>query len=45
MAAPTDGYNSALWGYWGDINDPRDADRYVKLEGMCSGDGWLAPPF
>lgn len=43
-AAPPE-YNSALWGYWGAINFPHDDDRYVKLDGMCSGDGWLAPPF
>lgn len=43
-AAPPQ-YNSALWGYWGDINFPNDNDRYLRLDGMCSGDGWLAPPF
>ena len=44
-AAPTDGYNSALWGYWGDINEPGANDRYLKLDRMRSGNGWLAPPF
>ncbi|MBL8950230.1 MAG: hypothetical protein JNK82_05615 [Myxococcaceae bacterium] len=44
-ASPTNGYNSALWGYWGDIIYPGATDRYVKLDAMRSGNGWLCPPF
>jgi hypothetical protein len=38
-------YNSALWGYWGDLILPADPDRYVALDRLRSGDGWIDPPF
>jgi hypothetical protein len=38
-------YNSALWGYWGDIILPGDPDRYIAIDRLRSGDGWIDPPF
>jgi hypothetical protein len=38
-------YNSALGGYWGDIILPGDPDRYIAIDRLRSGDGWIDPPF
>lgn len=38
-------YNSALWGYWGDIVLPADAERYISIDRLRTGNGWVDPPF
>jgi hypothetical protein len=43
-AAPNQ-YNSALWGYWGDLNLEGHPDRYVSVDRIRTGDGWIDPPF